>query len=102
MAHEVFFTLSEDTAENRAHLVRECETKLSDLPGIAFFAAGTRDESIADDPNDLEFHVSLHIYFEDKASYEAYLIAPPHVAFVEENKASWANVRVFDSQVMTY
>lgn len=101
ISHDVFFTLVDDSPEACAKLVDECQTKLADLPGIVFFAAGTRAADRVADVNDLDYHVSLHVYFEGAEAYDAYLPAPSHLAFVEANKANWSRVRVFDSRVAT-
>ncbi len=62
-----------------------------------FFASGTLCAELRREVNDLNFDVGLHIVFRDKAAHDAYQDAPTHHAFVNENKAGWANVRVFDS-----
>jgi hypothetical protein len=51
------------------------------------------------DVNDCDWHVGLHIVFIDKAAHDAYQDDPTHNRFIEENKANWAAVRVFDSLV---
>jgi hypothetical protein len=37
------------------------------------------------------------VIFKDRASHDAYQTAPKHLQFIEENKPTWAKVRVFDS-----
>ena len=44
-----------------------------------------------------DFDVALHVVFEDKAAKAKYLVNPRHKAFVNEFKAEFAKVRVFDS-----
>jgi hypothetical protein len=39
------------------------------------------------------------VVFESRAAHDAYQVAPRHVQFIEENKANWAKVRVFDANV---
>jgi hypothetical protein len=41
----------------------------------------------------------LHVVFENRAAHDAYQTAPRHLKFIEENKATWKKVRVFDSDV---
>jgi hypothetical protein len=43
--------------------------------------------------------VALHIVFATKEDHDRYQTATAHVQFVEENKADWKQVRVFDSVV---
>ncbi|HUY92331.1 MAG TPA: Dabb family protein [Pirellulales bacterium] len=96
LVHNVFFSLKEPTDANGKKLVAACHKYLSDHPGTVFYAAGTLAD--LDRPvNDRDFDVGLHVIFEDRASHDAYQTAPKHLQFIEENKADWAKVRVFDS-----
>ena len=45
------------------------------------------------------FDVALHVVFADKAAHDAYQTVEDHLKFIEENKANWKQVRVFDSYV---
>jgi hypothetical protein len=96
LVHNVYFSLKEPTDENREKLVAACHKYLSDHPGTVFYAAGTLAD--LDRPvNDRDFDVGLHVIFKDRASHDSYQTAPKHLQFIEENKATWAKVRVFDS-----
>ena len=99
LSHDVFFTLHDSSPEAIERLVASCHERLRDHPGVLFFSAGAREESFDRDVNDLDFHVSLHVAFTDRASHGAYQEAPVHAVFIEENEANWASVRVFDSRV---
>ena len=48
-----------------------------------------------------DFDVALLVVFESKEAEAKYLVAPRHLSFVEENKADFAKVRVFDSYLST-
>lgn len=98
LAHNVFFTLNENTAENRQKLLSDCQTYLTDHPGVLFFGAGELVEDLDRPVNDHEFDVALHVIFEDRAAHDVYQTAPRHVEFIERNKSTWKQVRVFDSQ----
>jgi len=95
--HDVYFTLTDSSPQAAATLVDACHEYLGDLPGIVKFAAGTRDESADRDVNDLEFDVSLHVWFDSPAAYASYGTAPKHLEFIEVFSGNWAGVRVFDS-----
>ena len=43
--------------------------------------------------------VDVRIVFDSKESHDNYQDDPNHTRFVEENKPTWAKVRVFDSYV---
>ncbi|MCA8998851.1 MAG: Dabb family protein [Planctomycetaceae bacterium] len=99
LAHNVYFTLNDPTEANISHMVDACQKYLKDHPGVVFFAAGTCEEDLARPVNDRMFHVALHVVFDTRASHDVYQTAETHLQFIEENKASWKQVRVFDSDV---
>jgi hypothetical protein len=98
IAHNVFFSLKDNSPEAKQKLVAACKKYLSDHPGTVFFAAGTVAEF--DRPvNDRDFDVGLHLVFKDKDSHDKYQDAAKHKQFIAENNANWKKVRVFDSRV---
>ena len=99
IAHNVYFTLNDDSAEAQDRLVAACHQYLKDHPGVVFFAAGRLEPELAREVNDRAFHVALHVVFQDRASHDAYQVAEAHTQFIEENKSNWKQVRVFDSIV---
>jgi hypothetical protein len=99
LAHNVYFTLKEHTPEARQRLVAACRKYLTGHPGTLFFACGTREERLQRPVNDRDFDVALHLVFDSKESHDTYQDSARHVAFVEENRASWEKARVFDSTV---
>lgn len=99
IAHCVFFTLHDPSPANIDALITSCDEHLTDHPGVLFYGAGKRGESFTRPVNDAEYHVGLHVMFEDMAAHDAYQASPRHVAFLEANKPTWAKIRVFDSLV---
>jgi hypothetical protein len=99
LAHNVFFTLNDNSDEARARLVVACKKYLADHPGTVFFAAGTLCEDLQREVNDRGFDVALHVVFEDRDAHDRYQEAPRHLQFIEENHENWKAVRVFDSVV---
>ncbi|HVX13739.1 MAG TPA: Dabb family protein [Pirellulales bacterium] len=96
LVHNVFFSLKESNAANRKKLVDSCDKYLADHPGTVFYAAGVVSD--LDRPvNDRDWDVGLHVIFKDRASHDAYQTAPKHLKFIDENKETWAKVRVFDT-----
>ena len=98
IGHMVYFKLKEPTAENKAKLVEACKKYLADHEGVVFFSAGVLADSFKRDVNDRDFDVALHLVFTDKAAHDKYAVHPEHLKFIEENKAGWGKVRVFDSE----
>lgn len=101
LAHNVYFTLNDGSETAKQALVAACKTYLTGHPGVLFFAAGTLQPELDRPVNDRSFDVALHVVFDSLASHNAYQEAPRHKQFVEENRANWKQVRVFDSDVST-
>jgi len=99
LAHNVYFTLTDNSTAARDRLLAACKKNLSRHPGTVFFAVGVRATELSRPVNDLDFDVGLHIIFQNQAAHDAYQVAPLHEQFVEENKSNWKKVRVFDSLV---
>jgi hypothetical protein len=99
LAHNVYFTLTDNSDAAKRSLINACKKYLISHPGIVFFACGTRQDELQRPVNDRSFDVSLHITFDSVASHDAYQDAPLHHTFVAENKPNWKHVRVFDSKV---
>ena len=99
LAHNVFFKLKDNSPAKVAELVAACKKYLNVQPGIVFFAAGALCADLTRDVNDRDWDVGLHLVFVDKPAHDAYQDDATHNKFIEENKANWAGVRVFDSLV---
>jgi hypothetical protein len=99
VSHDVYFSLTDNSAKAKQTLVDACKKYLSKHPGEAFFAVGMLADDLKRDVNDRDFDVALHIVFKDRAAHDKYQDAPRHNQFIEENKSNWKKVRVFDSYV---
>lgn len=99
-AHMVFFTLNDRSPEARQKLVASCHEHLSGHEGTVSFSVGTIAEDVVEPVSDRDFDVALHLVFASKAAGGKYLKDPRHQKFVEENKDSFAKVRVFDSYLV--
>jgi hypothetical protein len=97
LVHNVYFTLHDGSPEAVAKLVASCQRHLSGHEGVTYFAVSTLVPDLTRPVNDLDFHVGLHIVFADRAAHDNYQPHERHQKFIAENKASWKQVRVFDS-----
>ncbi len=98
LAHNVFFSLTDNSRPAKEALVEDCHKYLAPTEGIVFYAAGV----VADlkrPVNDRDYDVALHIVFQSRDALDKYLLAPKHLEFVKKHKANWKKVRVFDSVV---
>ena len=97
LCHNVYFSLKDNSPAAADKLVAACKKYLSKHPGEVFFAAGTRAEDLNREVNDQGFDVALHIVFKTRADHDKYQDAARHKQFIDENRANWDSVRVFDS-----
>ncbi|MCX6029338.1 MAG: Dabb family protein [Chloroflexi bacterium] len=97
IAHNVYFTLIDNSEAAVQMLLAACQKYLVDHPGIASFACGPLAIDHARDVNDRDWDVGLHIVFTDKAAHDRYQDAPLHQQFIAESKLNWKRVRVFDT-----
>ena len=99
LAHHVYFTLKDKSAEKKAELVEACHKYLKPQAGVVFFSAGGRVPDLSRPVNDAEFDVSLAIVFDSRTSHDAYQTDETHDVFIAEQKDNWEKVRVFDSNL---
>lgn len=99
LAHMVYFKLKESTPAAIENLVAACRKYLNDHPGIVYFGAGTVVPDLARPVNVRDFDVALQVVFDSREAHDVYQTAPRHLQFIEENKATWDQVRVFDAYV---
>ncbi len=99
LGHMVYFRLKDRSPESVQNLVAACKKYLTGHEGLVFFAAGTLVPDLTRPVNQTDFDVALQTVFVDRAAHDAYQTAPRHLQFIEENKANWENVRVFDAYV---
>ncbi len=99
LAHMVFFGLKDHSKQSREKFIASCEKYLGEHPGTVYFSVGTiaEDEDVQEPVSVKDFDVALHVVFENKAAKATYLKSERHQKFVDENRESFANVRVFDS-----
>jgi hypothetical protein len=100
IVHNVFFALNDNSAAGKQKLVDACKTYLTNHEGTVYFSAGVVSDKLTRPVNDREWDVGLHIVFKTMADHDRYQDHPRHTKFIDENKASWKKVRVFDSEVL--
>jgi hypothetical protein len=99
LAHMVFFALKDHSPESREKFIASCQKYLSQHEGSVYFSVGTiaEDKDVEEPVSVKDFDVALHVVFENKAAKARYLASERHKKFVDENRESFAGVRVFDS-----
>lgn len=99
IGHMAYFQLNDNSSANVAKLVASCDKHLKGHPGEVFYAAGSLAKELNRPVNDRDWDVALHLVFRTKADLDKYADAPRHLTFIDENKANWKKVRVFDSTI---
>jgi len=99
LAHTVFFTLHDNSAQAKQKLVAACKECLAGQPGVAFFAAGTLAGDIDWSVSDRDFDVALYLVFENKAAHDQYQESAEHLRFMAEHESNWKQIRSFDAYV---
>ena len=100
VAHIVFWTLAEDSPENRAALIADAKKYLSGHDGTVYFSVGAIAGDMNRSVNDREFHVSMNLIFTNRKAHDVYNVHTRHEEFKKRNAEMVAKVRVFDSYVM--
>ena len=70
VAHNVYFTLHDGSAEAVQKMVAACHKYLAGHEGTVFYAAGPLAADFDRPVNDRDFHVGLHVVFKDKAAHD--------------------------------
>ena len=98
IVHDVYFLLHDRIAGGPAAAPRRLPpTPARPRRASSSSAAASSPSRSTRDVNDRDWDVGLHIVFRDLAAHDAYQDSGPHQQFIAENKATWKNVRVFDS-----
>jgi len=99
VGHMVFFELKDKSPEAKKKLVDACYKYLKNHDGVLYFSAGPRAEDAKEPVSATDWDVALHIVFRDSAALKKYASHPDHLKFIDENKANWKGVKVYDSHV---
>ncbi|MBC8404879.1 MAG: Dabb family protein [Planctomycetes bacterium] len=96
LAHNVYFTLNDNSDEACQALIDSCYKHLFAEPGVRFGTVGLRTPSLCRPVNDADFEVALLLLFESLEDHDRYQTCENHLAFIAENQANFKAVRVFD------
>ena len=97
LAHDVYFSLKDNSPQAKEKLIAACKKYLTDHPGTVRFAVGPIADEMKRDVNDQDFDVALHLVFKNKEAYDQYEKSERHLKFKEEAQDNRKKVRVFDS-----
>lgn len=97
--HMVYFWLREGAGSDDAQKLAEgCRRCLTGIPGVlrleVGFPAGTARNVV-----DNSYGVALLVEFADSAAHDIYQDHPDHLRFIEECRALWSRVQVYDTRL---
>ncbi len=98
LAHNVFFSLKDNSDEAVEKHLSECRKYLDNHDGALSFSVGVCEKVLIREVNRL-FDASLHIVFADRDSHDKYQVHERHLKFIKDNQENWAKVEVCDSNL---
>jgi stress responsive alpha/beta barrel protein len=99
LAHNVYFTLEDNSPMKIQEMVDGCYEYLKGHDGEVFFAAGGRALDLNREVNVQDFDVALHIIFKTRALHDEYQVSARHEEFKQKCLGNIKQVRVLDSLV---
>jgi len=98
LVHNVYFYLKPDLGEGHIAAFEASLEGLAEIEETRQVYVG-RPVALAPEPmGQSGFTVALTVIFDSVADHDAYQKHPLHVAFLEENKASWDKVEIYDAE----
>lgn len=96
LVHSVYFWLKDTATEQDAEaLIRDTKALLGPLPCVRQLDVG-RPLGKARGVVDGSYTVGIVVYFADQAGYDTYLKHPSHLKLIEQHKAVWQKIVVYD------
>jgi hypothetical protein len=95
-SHIVIFWTDPAKPTAADEIVAGADKYLRPIPLLRFFHCGRMATSPRKDVVDQSYSVALNLTFDTKADQDAYQVHPLHLEFVEQCKANWSRVVVYD------
>ena len=102
IAHDLYLSLADNSAENRAAILAEAKRCLAPHPGIVYFATGVQAEKLQGMFSDRDFDLVVHMVFVDSAALAKYARSKLHQEFVVKMAGKVKKLRIFDSEIEPY
>lgn len=96
LAHHVLFWLKANTTADQKEAFKDGLQSLADIEVIKAFHIGT-PAPIEREVVDSTYDYSLTVFFEDLAAHDVYQIHDLHTAFLENFRALFEKVVIYDS-----
>jgi hypothetical protein len=95
-SHIVIFWTDPSKPSATDEIVAGADKYLRPIPLLRGFHCGRMARSARTDVVDQSYQVALNLTFDTKADQDAYQVHPLHLDFVENCKANWQRVVVYD------
>lgn len=100
LQHTVFFYLNEDVTEEEKEQFEDGLEELLSIEEIFKSEIGIPGSTPERDVTDHTFGYSIYTWFETMEDYNVYAEHPIHVEFIDTYQHLWADVKVYDSEII--
>lgn len=100
LQHTVYFYLNEDVTEEEKEQFEDGLAELLSIEEVFKSAIGVPGSTPEREVTDNTFGYSIFTWFETMDDYEVYAEHPDHLDFIEEYNHLWADVKVYDSEII--
>lgn len=97
IVHQVFFWLHNPDTDLQA--VMEGCRKIGAVSTAKGYSVGVPAATPKREVIDDSYHIALTVNFDTVADHDLYQEHPDHLAFIDEHKAKWKKVQVYDFEV---
>lgn len=100
LQHTVYFYLNEDATEEERQQFEEGLHALVSIEEVHKSEIGVPAATPERDVTDHSFGYSIFTWFETMEDYEVYAEHPDHMEFIDQYQHLWADVKVYDSDII--
>lgn len=100
LQHTVYFYLNEDVTDEQKEEFEDGIAKLLSIEEIYESHIGIPANTPERDVTDHSFGYSIFVWFESMEDYNVYAEHPIHMDFIDKYSDLWAEVKVYDSEII--
>lgn len=100
LQHTVYFYLNEDVTAEQKENFEEGLKELLAIEEVYDYQIGVPGKTEEREVTDHSFGYSFTSWFENIDDYRVYADHPTHLEFIDEYEDLWADVRVYDSEII--
>lgn len=100
LQHTVYFYLNDDVSEEQALEFENGLKELLEISSIYKSELGVPGDTAERDVTDHSFAYSIFTWFENLEDYKTYDEHPDHIEFIDTYNHLWADVKVYDSELI--